>query len=278
MDSLLFLIESKLGSLPDSERKIAEYIMREKKNVMYQRVNEIAAEAGASTSAVMRLCKSLGIPGFQEMKIMLARDVYGAKPPELGEPREQPDNGSSAASRAAMIIESNIDGLKDLEASIDVAAIERAAELIDSSSYLFSFGLGLSSSIAFDFYHKMERLGYLCGFAQDAHMQIITASNMGKGMTGMVVSHSGITADVVKATRLAKANGASMITISGNPHGDVADLCDVVLVVPFSEPLQRLGASSTRIAQLTIIDIIFSELIRRHPTRSIDNLRKTSMD
>jgi len=136
--------------------------------------------------------------------------------------------------------------------------------------------VGLSNSVAFDFYHKMGRLGYLCGFAQDYYMQLIAASNMSPGMTAMFISHSGTTPEMVKAAKIAKNNGATLITITSNPEGDIAELSDIVLLVPFSEPLQRYGASSTRIAQLTIIDMIFSELIRKHPSRSIENLEKTS--
>jgi DNA-binding MurR/RpiR family transcriptional regulator len=273
MNSLIFLIESKLNTLPNSERKVADYILKQKKNVIYQRISEIAAETGSSPSAVMRLCRNLGIPGFQELKIMLARDVFGVKENNHGEEKSAHD--FLEGSQILQTIESNINGLDDLKKYIDNEAIEKAVSLLEQSTYLFSFGLGLSGSIAFDFCHKMERLGYLCGFSQDIHMQMVSANNMTSGMTGMVISHSGTTPEIVKIAKIAKTKGAAMITITGNRHSDVADICDVVLLVPFSEPAQRFGASSSRIVQLTIIDILFSELIRCNPPRYIDKMAKT---
>ncbi len=276
MDSLLFLLESRLESLPESELKIAKYILKEKKNVIHQRVTEIAKATGASTSAVVRLCKSLGIPGFQEMKIMLARDVFVGN--------ETHDTGSINLEDLPCVeinqllnqtSSSSIESIKDLTRLISIPDLSRVGVLLEDATFIQSFGIGLSSGVAFDFAHKMQRLGLLCGYNQETQMQLITACNMKKGMLGMVISHSGNTSEMVRIAKIMKENGVTVVTITGNPHGDVSFLSDMVLLAPLSEPLKRQGASSSRISQLVLIDMLFSMIIKRDHEKYSRNIKKT---
>jgi DNA-binding MurR/RpiR family transcriptional regulator len=278
MDSLLFLLESKLDSLPESEQKVARYILDERKNVIHQRVAEIAKATGSSTSAVMRLCRSLGIPGFHEMKIMLARDVFvGTETSSLaGEGGASPhlleqENEAIISQIGANSVES----IKDLQKMVSMAELSRTAELLEHATYIHSFGIGLSNGIAFDFAHKMQRLGLLCGYYQETQMQMISASNMRRGMVGMVISHSGNTEQMVKIAKTMKSRGVTVLTITGNRLGDVAMLSDLVLLAPLSEPLKRQGASSSRISQLVLIDMLFSRIIKNKPDEYIQTIKKT---
>lgn len=276
MDSLLFLLESKLDSLPESELKIAKYILKEKKNVIHQKVTEIAKETGASSSAVVRLCKTLGIPGFHEMKIMLARDVFvGTNDATAGIPAPQALSKFDDAHLLHQTSSSSIESLKDLSSLISMEELHRAVDYLESATFIHSFGIGLSSGIAFDFAHKMQRLGLLCGYYQETQMQMISASNMKSGMVGVIISHSGNTTEMVKAAKNLRDNGVKVLTITGNKHGDIAFLSDVVLLGPLSEPLKRQGASSSRIAQLVIIDMLFSLIINKAPEKYSQIIKRT---
>jgi RpiR family transcriptional regulator, carbohydrate utilization regulator len=275
MDSLLFLLESKLDSLPDSELKIARYILKEKKNVIHQKVIEIAKATGASPSAVVRLCKSLGIPGFQEMKIMLARDVFAGT--DNGTERNEPTDLTHADAETLLrqTSTSSIECIQDLTSTVLMSELNKTVQLLEQAEFIHVFGLGLSNGVAYDFAHKMQRLGYLCGYYQDNQMQMISASNMKKGMLGMVISHSGNTAEMVKAAKIMKSNGVSVITITGNRHGDISFFSDIVLLAPLSEPLKRQGASSSRISQLVLIDTLFSLIISHDPDEYSKKIKRT---
>ena len=64
-------------------------------------------------------------------------------------------------------------------------------------------------------------------------------------------------------------------TTLGNRLGDVAMLSDLVLLAPLSEPLKRQGASSSRISQLVLIDMLFSRIIKNKPDEYIQTIKKT---
>ncbi len=74
----LAIIQSMKHKLPPSERKLADYILAHPHKAIESTVNEISALANSSDAAVIRLCKSLGLKGFQDLKMRVAGDL--AKP------------------------------------------------------------------------------------------------------------------------------------------------------------------------------------------------------
>lgn len=274
MDSLIFLIKAKLEKLPDSERKIAEFILKERKNVIYWNLSELAENAGSSQSAVIRLCKKLGIPGFQELKIMLARDVFGRKEEKFS-PSFELDVEKNTREIVGNVISGSIQLMKDLEGFIDLPAVERAVDLIETAKFIQFFGIGTSGIVALDFYHKLERIGHQCSYINDSHLQLTAACILKEGSLGIFISYSGETSEMVKAAKEVKSNGARILTLTKKGRSALADLSDVALFVPVSESVLRQGASSSRIAQLIVIDIIFLILVSRQPDKSITLLERT---
>ncbi|MEK4143248.1 hypothetical protein [Paenibacillus sp. FSL L8-0333] len=47
-----------------NQRKVAEYILANAKEVLHMTIHELATKAEASSAAVVRFCRSLGIDGF----------------------------------------------------------------------------------------------------------------------------------------------------------------------------------------------------------------------
>ncbi|GJM68806.1 hypothetical protein HMSSN036_10220 [Paenibacillus macerans] len=72
--SILTQMEAVLGQLPDSERKAAQYILAESAEVSGLSIHALADKAGTSAAAITRLCRSLGLTGFPDLKIRLSVD------------------------------------------------------------------------------------------------------------------------------------------------------------------------------------------------------------
>jgi DNA-binding MurR/RpiR family transcriptional regulator len=274
MDSLSFLIKARIDTLPDSEKKIAAYILKKGRQVVYMNVTELAARSSSSQSAVIRLCKNLGIPGFNEFKIMLARDVFGSRDDE-NDAEVESRLQTNSSDIIDNVISSLAQGIEDLRSVVDAPTLDSAAELIEKSAYIQLFGVGTSSFVALDFYHKLNRLGYRCSFIQDIHLQLSAACALGEGTVGIFVSYSGETPEMVRAARSVLASRGRILSLTGRGNNSLSDIADVRLCVPVSESVMRQGASSSRIAQLAIIDMLFSVLVMRNPERGIEMLEKT---
>lgn len=257
-----------MGCLPESEKKIARYILRHREDVIHQTVADIAKASGSSSSAVIRLCKSLNISGFSGLKIMLARDVFAETLTQ-----DKPEQANPFISNT---IFSSIESLKDVMNTLDPAEIHKAVELILHAKFINLLGIGQSNNIANDFAHKLQRLGFMSCSLYEFQHQAMLANNMDSSMLGIIVSHSGNTPEAIRFAELLISNKVPVITLTSNPEGKLIGYSDVVLMSSCSEPMVRSGASSSRIAQLTIVDIIFNTIVKTNPALYSIRLKSTA--
>lgn len=73
--SCIVNIQSKMKVLTGSEKKVAEYVLKNYMRVLDFTVTELAEKAGVSDATVVRFCRSVGYKGYQDMKINLAQDA-----------------------------------------------------------------------------------------------------------------------------------------------------------------------------------------------------------
>lgn len=67
-------ILSMLPSLQAAERRVAEFLLQHAQDGGDLTVSAVAAGSGASAGTVVRTCKSLGYRGYQQVRVLLARD------------------------------------------------------------------------------------------------------------------------------------------------------------------------------------------------------------
>jgi RpiR family transcriptional regulator, carbohydrate utilization regulator len=74
---LKILAQVKHGSaeLPPTARRIATFIVKNAGDVIRMSITELAEQAEASEGSVVAFCRRVGATGFQDLKILLARDL-----------------------------------------------------------------------------------------------------------------------------------------------------------------------------------------------------------
>jgi DNA-binding MurR/RpiR family transcriptional regulator len=107
----------------------------------------------------------------------------------------------------------------------------------------------------------MFRLGLNAFAYTDNHMQAIAAAHTDKNSVVIGISHSGQSKDVIDSVAVAKKNGATTIALTSQNKSALAKVSDVVLCTVSDETNYRILGLSSRIAQLTIIDALYSYLV-----------------
>ena len=77
-------------------------------------------------------------------------------------------------------------------------------------------------------------------------------------------SYSGATKDMMHTLNVAETRGAKIILITRFPNAPGARLADVVLQCGSNESPLQLGSVPARLAQMYLLDVIFSELCLRN--------------
>ncbi len=262
MAGILLKIREMMGSFSPSERIAAEYILDHPEETVRSSIRSLAESSGASTAAVMRLCRTIGCGGYRDLVIGLAGDTAsqsGTEPHRYPEIRP----GEDTASIAEHIGRNAVRAIRDSLAVLDRAQAERAAEVLGKAEKIGLYGVGASAVAAMDAYQKFLRIGKHPVYCQDPHIQLLSAANLGPGNAAVAISWSGETRETIDAAAAAKKSGAALIAITRFGKSRLADLADIRLQLVSPESDIRCGAMSSRGVTLLMIDILYAMVISR---------------
>jgi len=268
----LKMIQNMLEQLPASERKIAEFILENPHSILNSTVNDIGIQANTSGAAVIRLCKSLGLNGFQDLKVRIAGDLV--KPVEQGYRDIEP--GESFFSIVQKTTSNSIQSIRDSEEIINYDELEHAVQTLLPAQNVHFFGIGASNIIAKDAQQKFLRIHKNATAFTDTHLVATLIANANKDDVVFGISHSGETAEVSKVMTLAKERGVKTISLTKYGQTSVSSLADIKLFTSYSgEAPFRSAATSSRLAQLYIIDILFLSMATVQYEKTINSIDQT---
>lgn len=268
----LKMIQNMLEQLPTSERKIAQFILENPHSILNSTVQDIGVQANTSGAAVIRLCKSLGVNGFQDLKVRIAGDLV--KPVEQGYRDIEP--GESFYSIVQKTTSNSIQSIRDSEEIINYDELERAVHTLNAAENVHFFGIGASNIIANDAQQKLIRIRKNATAFIDTHLVATIIANASKDDVVFGISHSGETAEVIKVMMLAKERGVKTISLTKYGQSTVASLADIKLFTSYSaEAPFRSAATSSRLAQLYMVDILFLSMATVQYEQTIESIDQT---
>lgn len=247
------LIRANLGGLTPAERKVAEAVLRDPVAVIHQSVSELASLADSSASAVVRMCASLGLRGFQELKILLARESFSTEKQMLAAITRE----DSAAEAARKVLMGTAAALEQAAGVVDADQVAQIAQALRSARRIQLGAVGTSSPIAADAAHRLVTIGLDARFISDVHAQHVSARMLAPGDVFLAVSHTGSTTETLAAARAARAAGATVLALTSFASSPLTEIAHEVLVAGSAETSYRVEAMVSRIVHMTVLDAIF---------------------
>ncbi|MDT3424933.1 DNA-binding MurR/RpiR family transcriptional regulator [Paenibacillus forsythiae] len=273
MNGGLIRLREMLESLNPSESKIASYILQHPDEIIHLSVAELAQKSGSSQAAIVRLCKSIGFKGYQELKIKVAGDLHTRDPVVTGYQEIRPNDTVSAIMQN--VSSNNIQSIRDTLTILDPAMVELAVEALDRARRIYFFGVGASNLIAMDAQQKFLRINKTSLSFADPHVQLTSAITADSGDTAVCISYSGETKEVIRAAALFKEQGGTVISIAKYGNSTLSRQADIPLCTSSTENEIRSGAMASRITQLNLIDILYLAVASRNYEKSVVYLEKS---
>jgi DNA-binding MurR/RpiR family transcriptional regulator len=242
------------ASLPPTAKRIATYIEDKKEEVIRMSITELADQVRASEGSVVGLCHRLGIKGFQELKILLARELV-APIQRIQEDLHADDDVDRVSDH---VFAAHAASLEQTRKLLKSGTLQQAVDILRGAKRIDIYGIGSSAPIAQDLGYRLLQLGYDVRVQIDSHVQAVSAAMSDATVATVTVSHSGATLETVLATRLAREAGARTIGITRIGKSPLSRYCEVVLSTVANETRYRPEAMSSRVAQLAIIDTLVS--------------------
>ncbi len=264
-------IQGTYSSLRTAEQRVADFILKHAEELIYLTVTELAERTQTSESTVVRLCQKIGYKGYQEFKIMLARDLVG--PTETV--YEQIDSGDSLESLKTKVFQANAQALKDTIEVLSDAELTRAVDAILHARRVEIYGIGGSAPLALDAYHKFMKLGVSAVWLNDSDLMAMSSSLLTAGDVALGISHTGASRDVCDAMENAQNAGATTICITHRATSPITKVSNVKLFTAAKETAFGSDATSSRIAQLSIIDVLYAGIANADYDHALARIKKT---
>lgn len=264
-------IRSSYEELRNSEQKIADYISDQPQEIIHLAIAELAVRCNASEASIVRFCKHIGYKGFQDLKINIAKDTMSLAKP-IQESIEEDDDLSTIKRK---IFNISIQALYDSLEVLQDSELKRAIDVISNANLIEIYGTGASGPIALDAQHKFLKIGIKTLAYTDVFLQSMSASTLGEKDVVIAISYTGANLDILHSVKLAKEQGATAICITNFATSPITSIADIVLYTASPETVFRTESTPARIAQLAIIDCIFTGIALKNPEKSDDYFVKT---
>jgi DNA-binding MurR/RpiR family transcriptional regulator len=245
-------IRSVYGTLPRSERKVADYVLEHADEIIHASVTDLAQILEVSESTIVRFCQRLDYQGYQEFKILLARDL-GAPFRDTYETISPQDDAATVVRKTLQI---SSQALTDTLSVLNPDNVKNATELLVTAHHVYIFGCGGSGGIAWVAGQKLLRLGLPTTVCTDPHTQTLLAGMATDRDVVIGISYSGNNEDVVRAMRVAQERRVRTVAITNYPTSPAARLADVSLITGAAETPQFSESGPSRVVQLGIIDVL----------------------
>lgn len=259
-----------------TEESIIEYILAKPEETSRLTIHELAEKTFTSPSSIIRLCKKNGYTGYKEFikELIYEQAIRENYKEKLITDLTRTDDTEDIIFK---VTHKNILSLEETQLMLDSKIIEACIQALRNCERLYIFGIGASQIVAQDAKLKFTRINKMALVSEDSHTQIVYARTMTEKDLAIVISYSGRTDEMVRCARTAKKNGATVISITKVGSSPISDLADYSLYVASNEFSFRSGAMSSRIAQLNLIDILYSSYVSQMYDDSLELLEKTQI-
>ena len=256
---------SRATNLTPIEQQLAACVMELDDRLQGYTLKELASYANVSVPSVHRFCKKLGLEGFKQLKVELARsasqNARHANPVNIDFPFEAGDDPGTIFEHMASVYDTT---LHDTQSLVNFTEMDRAALLLANADVIDIYTQSHNLYTAHMFCDRLLSIGKNVLCSENGERQIRRALASGPGHVALAISYSGLAPSLVQLLPLLKKRGVPIVYI-GTPRGArINPGLDVYLHVSDRESLQnRLTQFASHIAVQYVLDVLFGCIFTR---------------
>lgn len=277
--------------LTPAEQQLASTVLALGDRLRGFTIKELAHTANVSIPSVHRFCKKLGLEGFKELKVELARSearrVDQKGEVDINFPFAANDTADAVLAQMASVYQTTLADTRDL---LDPVALERAAELLDRARGIDIYTQSHNLYPAQMFCDRLLSIGRSASCFESGERQTRIALASDCHHVAIAISYSGLGPNLATILPILHERNVPTIFV-GTPNGcRLNPGLDVYLHVSDRESLQnRITQFASHIAVQYVLDSLYGCLFARDyansraflerslPATSLPALRRTEL-
>ncbi len=269
--NLLKSIELRLPTLNKSEKRVARVILADPQSAIRTSIAALAEAANVSEPTVNRFCRNFESKGFPDFKLDLAQSLVSRSGiPYVTENVAHNDNTKTFIDK---IFQATLGSLEGAWQDLNASNVERAVELLIQAKQIVFCGLGASAAIAKDAQHKFFRFNIPVSFYDDDLMQRQVAASLHTSDVLVAISNTGRTKSLIEVARIAKATGATVLSITA-VDSILAKNSTLVLGAEHAENTDLYMPMTSRFIHLAMIDLLATGMTLKRGPDFQEHLKK----
>lgn len=272
--SCIYRIKENMHTYTDTEKRIAEYILENKDEVVNFSSQHFAKEINSSAAAIVRFSKKIGYNGFTHLKVELARD-HSEEEQSFDKLIKEEDTIETMVRKSHYSNHRTFDNTYKL---LNLEVLDASIAAISNARRIYLLGIGGSGIVCQDLYHKFVRIDADVVYFDDFHLEMSSLTHITENDVTIALSYSGQTREIIMAQKLAQDKGATTIAITQVGRNELSKNSDFVINIPKEESEVRLGSIASRFSMLAISDLLYLGVAKNNieeTRRKIVNTRDT---
>ncbi|MBL3531924.1 MurR/RpiR family transcriptional regulator [Companilactobacillus zhachilii] len=253
MQNIIDVIYNKLPQMSVTDKKIAQVVLQQPKDVVDYTISQLAQTAAVSEASVSRFCKNLNIDGFHQLKTRLAQV-------------SENENVTVTIDDDVQQVLKNITDNKNIEISntlknLDTKKLNQVLALIKKARLIQVVAEGNTYPVAIDAVYKFNQIGLLAMSDAAFETSLAQTLNMNQQDILIIISNSGESKSLMKQLQVAHSQNIQVIAITNREDSPIAQKADFHLKTYVREQIFQSEYYFSRIAASTMIEAIFLLLI-----------------
>ena len=267
-DGILNALQLKMADLTTSQRKVADYILKNPVESAFLTLDQLAGAVGTSTTTVMRLAFTLSYSGFTEFQKAL-QDLFRSTISPATRLEANIKNLDSSrllvkcAEQQAVNIEETIDFLSD-------DMVSGCLKLIMSARKVYVVGMRTSFGAAYYLYQGLNQIMGNCELLQpgSGHQveQVMDITDEDLVIVVCLPRYARSVVELVKSVKLLRA--AKVVSITDGYASPLAAVSDLVLPCAFNS----LAFHNSIAGAVLIADFLITAVAMQDPEKTKERL------
>lgn len=271
MENPIMKLQEKISELTETQKRVADYIIKHPLDVAFLTVDQLAGIVGTSTTTIMRLTFSVGYSGYTEFQKGLQEILRNRAAPQTR--LEANIKGMGENNLWGRYAESQISSIQDTMNMITPEILEETIEKIVSAERIICTSVRSGLPVAQYLTHGLNRLlGNTQMIVSDVSDWVDTIVNMSSNDLVIAISFPRYARRIIDFTETAKGNGVQVISITDSYSSPLMKHSDLILPCNSSS----IAFHNSAVSSMFVADYLISAIAINYPERTKERLDKVN--
>lgn len=262
--------------LTNTEKRIADYILRNLTTIPAINVADLAKDTYTSHSSVIRLAKKMGYEGFRDFRVAVSEvahsELYRSNPVDANFPFLPQDSTKEIAKKIADL---TINTVQRTYAQLDDTVLDETANLLAKAERIFLFAQGDSQIRARSFQNKLVKINKFLIIADEYADEDWNAASLTSKDCAIFITYRARVPQYERMLKHFMNENITSILLTGNSRSNLIPLATQSLVFTQEEmDFLKVSTFSSQVAFEYILDTLFSLLYAKEFPRNLADLKQ----